>query len=87
MEVQRLTGRMAALNWFLSRSAVIGYPFFLLLRKDGTFEWTRDLDQAFVDLKIHLQTLPILISPTFEEPLYLYLSTIDVAVSAVLVAN
>ena len=32
-EVQKLTGMMAALNWFISRSAERCKPFFLLLHK------------------------------------------------------
>ena len=32
-EVQKLTGMMAALNWFISRSADRCRPFFLLLHK------------------------------------------------------
>ena len=37
-EVQKLTGMMAALNWFISRSAERCMPFFLLLHKWKEFE-------------------------------------------------
>ena len=37
-EVQKLTGMMAALNWFISRSADRCRPFFLLLHKWKEFE-------------------------------------------------
>jgi hypothetical protein len=38
-EVQRLTGRIAALNWFMAKIAEQSLPFFKLLRGSGTFEW------------------------------------------------
>ncbi|KAL3519122.1 hypothetical protein ACH5RR_021711 [Cinchona calisaya] len=39
-EVQRLTGRMAALNRFLSKSAERGLPFFQVIKKTEGFRWT-----------------------------------------------
>ena len=39
-EVQKLTGMIAALNRFISRSADRCRPFFLLLNKWKGFEWT-----------------------------------------------
>ncbi|KAL0284772.1 UNVERIFIED_CONTAM: hypothetical protein Sradi_7189400 [Sesamum radiatum] len=38
-EVQRLTGRIAALSRFISKSAEKSLPFFKTLRKAKTFEW------------------------------------------------
>ncbi|KAL0457713.1 UNVERIFIED_CONTAM: hypothetical protein Slati_0398500 [Sesamum latifolium] len=38
-EVQRLTGRIAALSRFISKSAEKSLPFFKTLRKARTFEW------------------------------------------------
>ncbi|KAL0427164.1 UNVERIFIED_CONTAM: hypothetical protein Slati_2891200 [Sesamum latifolium] len=37
-EVQRLTGRIAALSRFISKSAEKSLPFFKILRKARTFE-------------------------------------------------
>ena len=39
-EVQKLSGMIAALNRFISRSADRCRPFFLLLKKWKRFEWT-----------------------------------------------
>ena len=39
-EVQKLTGCMAALSRFIARLGEKGLPFFKLLRKHGSFEWT-----------------------------------------------
>uniref|UniRef100_A0A2N9HPQ8 Uncharacterized protein n=1 Tax=Fagus sylvatica TaxID=28930 RepID=A0A2N9HPQ8_FAGSY len=48
-EVQRLTGRIAALNRFMSRSTDKCLPFFKTLKK--AFEWTDECQQAFEELK------------------------------------
>ena len=46
-EVQKLTGMMAALNRFISRSADRCRPFFLLLYKWKEFEWFDECVMAF----------------------------------------
>jgi hypothetical protein len=38
-EIQRLTGRIAALNRFISKSAECNLPFFKALRSGGKIEW------------------------------------------------
>jgi hypothetical protein len=38
-EVQRLTGRIAALNQFMAKIAERSLPFFKVLRGPDTFEW------------------------------------------------
>uniref|UniRef100_A0A2N9F5L1 RNase H type-1 domain-containing protein n=1 Tax=Fagus sylvatica TaxID=28930 RepID=A0A2N9F5L1_FAGSY len=71
-EVQRLTGRVAALNRFMSRSTDKCLPFFKTLKK--AFEWTDECHQAFEELKKYL-TKPPLLSPSKQgEELYLYLA-------------
>nr|XP_027122043.1 uncharacterized protein LOC113738985 [Coffea arabica] len=83
-EVQRLTGRMAALNRFLSRSAVWGLPFFRVLKAPKDFHWTEECQKAFTDLKTYLAELPTLTVPEPGETLFLYLSACNEAVSEVL---
>ncbi|XP_075486400.1 uncharacterized protein LOC142526012 [Primulina tabacum] len=56
-EVQKLTGRIASLSRFISRSAHRSYPFFQVLRKAQHFGWDDKCEQAFRDLKIHLAEL------------------------------
>ncbi|XP_027177984.1 uncharacterized protein LOC113777142 [Coffea eugenioides] len=84
-EVQRLTGRMAALNRFLSRSAVRGLPFFRILKAPKDFQWIEECQKAFTDLKAYLAELPTLTASEQGETLFLYLSACREAVSAVLV--
>ncbi|XP_071933599.1 uncharacterized mitochondrial protein AtMg00860-like [Coffea arabica] len=59
-EVQQLTGRMAALNKFLSRSAVRGLPFFRILKAFKDFQWIEKCQKAFTNLKTYLAELPTL---------------------------
>uniref|UniRef100_A0A2N9HLG9 Integrase catalytic domain-containing protein n=1 Tax=Fagus sylvatica TaxID=28930 RepID=A0A2N9HLG9_FAGSY len=82
-EVQRLTGRVAALNRFMSRSTDKCLPFFKTLKK--AFEWTDECQQAFEELKRYL-TEPPLLSPSKQgEELYLYLAVSPTAVSSALI--
>jgi hypothetical protein len=84
-DVQKLMGSLAALSRFISRLAERVLPFFKLLRKTGPFSWTKEAEQAFQELKQHLVSLPILVAPEPEEPLYLYIAATAEAVSMVLV--
>ncbi|XP_071939116.1 uncharacterized protein [Coffea arabica] len=86
-EVQRLNGRLAALNRFLSQSAQKTLSFFKVLKKTDQFAWTEECQSAFDQLKQYLHHLPTLASPRPEERLYLYLSAADEAVSAVLIRD
>ncbi|KAL0431289.1 UNVERIFIED_CONTAM: Transposon Ty3-I Gag-Pol polyprotein [Sesamum radiatum] len=84
-EVQRLTGKIAALSRFISKSAEKGLPFFKTLRKVKNFEWTKECQQAFEYLKTYLAKLPLLVKPVPGDTLYLYISSIPQVVSSVLV--
>ncbi|XP_010480911.1 PREDICTED: uncharacterized protein LOC104759712 [Camelina sativa] len=85
-EVQRLNGRIAALNRFISRSTDKCLPFYQLLRKGGkNFLWDAKCEEAFAQLKAHLSEPPVLAKPEFGEPLFLYVAVSDSAVSGVLV--
>ena len=82
-EVQSLTGRVVALNRFISKAIDKCLPFFRILRK--AFEWTNDCQRAFKDLKAYLTTAPLLSPFVLGEELYLYLAITPHAVSSVLV--
>ena len=84
-EVQKLTGMAAALNRFISRSADICRPFFLLMNKWKGFEWTEECAQAFQQLKDYLSHPPILSSPETDEVLFAYIVVAPHAVSLVLI--
>lgn len=61
-EVQRLTGCLAALGRFLSRSTDKSLTFFRALKRKE-LDWDEEVEKAFQQLKQHLSTLPKLISP------------------------
>jgi len=83
-EVQRLTGRVAALNRFISRSTDKCLAFYDVLPGNKKFEWTTRCEDAFQELKKYLATPPILAKPV-GEPLYLYVAVSYIAVSGVLI--
>jgi hypothetical protein len=82
-QLQQLTGRIVALNRFISRSTDKCLPFFKILRK--TFVWSNECEEAFCQLKEYLANPPLLSSPEEGEILYLYLAVSPSAVSSVLV--
>ena len=82
-EVQSLTGRVAALNRFVSKATDKCLPFFKTLKK--AFAWTEECETAFQELKHYLSNPPLL-SPSKEgEDLFLYLAVSVTAVSAALI--
>ncbi|KAL1218058.1 hypothetical protein V5N11_017213 [Cardamine amara subsp. amara] len=84
-EIQRLTGRIAALNRFISRSTDKCLPFYQLLKGNKKFLWDDSCEEAFKQLKSYLSEPPILSKPVVEETLYLYVSVSTAAISGVLV--
>ena len=84
-KVQKLTGMIAALNRFISRSADRCRPFFLLLHKWKGFEWTEECALAFQQLKEYLARPPIMSSPDADEVLFAYIAVASHAVSLVLI--
>ncbi|KAL5552844.1 hypothetical protein UlMin_040245 [Ulmus minor] len=84
-EVQRLTGRIAALNRFISRATDRCKPFFQALRKGKDFIWTADYEQSFQELKSYLGKPPLLSKPHKGNSLILYLAVSKGAVSSALV--
>ena len=82
-EVQRLTGRIAALSRFVSRLSDKCQPFFQILKK--AFQWDAHCEEAFTALKTYLSSPPIMVSPSEGELLMLYLAVSDFLTSAALV--
>jgi len=82
-EVHSLTGRVAALNRFVSKAIDKCLPFFKVLKK--VFEWMDECQKAFQDLKTYLTTAPLLSPSVPSEKLYLYLAVSLHAVSLVLI--
>ena len=81
--IQSFTGRVAALNRFVSKATDKCLPFFKVLKK--VFEWTDKCQKAFEDLKAYLTMAPLLSLSVLGEELYLYLAVIPHAVSSTLI--
>ncbi|XP_077217828.1 uncharacterized protein LOC143852326 [Tasmannia lanceolata] len=84
-EVQRLTGLVAALGRFISKSAERCLPFFNAVKGIKTAPWTPECQAAFEELKQYLSSPPLLSKPEPGEELILYLSVGPLAVAAVLI--
>jgi hypothetical protein len=84
-DVQKLTGRVAALNRFIPRAAERSLPFFQVLRSSKNFQWSETQKQAFRELKYYLSNMTKLCPPEPRSPLLLYVSASNSVVSVVLV--
>ncbi|KAM6548883.1 hypothetical protein CsatB_020559 [Cannabis sativa] len=84
-EVQSLTGKVAALNRFISRSSDKCKEFFQTLKGNKRFQWDEKCEQAFQALKTHLGQPPVLSKPLPGEVLFIYLAVTEYAISSILV--
>ena len=82
-EVQKLKGRIAAINRFVSRATDKCLPFFKTLKQ--AFVWTNECEAAFQELKRYLSHPPFLSLSTKGESLQLYLAMSATAVSVALI--
>ena len=82
-EVQKLTGRIAIINRFVSRATDKCLPFFKTLKQ--AFVWIDECEAAFQELKRYLSHPPLLSSSKEGESLQLYLAVSATAVSAALI--
>ena len=79
--IQQLTGRLAALGRFISRSMDRLKPFFTTLKGANRTEWNEECDQALMAIKQYLIEPLIFVSLEAVDTLYLYLAASDIAVS------
>ena len=84
-EVQKLIGRIAALNRFVFRATDKCLPFFKTLK--WAFSGTDECGAAFQELKRYLSNPPLLSPSKGGENLYLYLAISTTAVSAALICE
>ncbi|GKA27800.1 reverse transcriptase domain-containing protein [Tanacetum coccineum] len=89
-DVQKLNGKLASLNRFLSKSAEKSLPFFKTLKKctkKSDFQWTQEAEVAFKQMKKLIAELPMLTAPKEKEELIIYLATTKEAINAVLMTD
>ena len=85
--VQRITGCVASLSRFISRLSEMAIPLYRLLRKSEKFVWDNETDEDLESLKKKLTQAPILVAPKPKEPMLLYISANNHAVSVVVVVE
>ncbi|GJZ95844.1 reverse transcriptase domain-containing protein [Tanacetum coccineum] len=90
--MQSLSGKLAALNRFLSKSTERSLPFFETLKNitkenKEDYIWTEEAEHALQDLKKLILELPTLTTPEKKETLFIYMATSNKAVSGVMVVG
>nr|GEY68736.1 reverse transcriptase domain-containing protein [Tanacetum cinerariifolium] len=86
-DVQKLNGKLASLNRFLSKSAEKSLPLFKTLKKctkKSDFQWTAKAEVSFKEIKQLIAELPMLTAPREKKDLIMYLEAAKEAITAVL---
>lgn len=65
--VRQFVGLASYYRYFVPGFAEIAGPLHNLTKKDAKFEWSRECQKAFDDLKEQLVTAPVLVYPGFGE--------------------
>ncbi|GKC13073.1 reverse transcriptase domain-containing protein, partial [Tanacetum coccineum] len=89
-DAQKLNGKLASLNRFLSKSAEKALPFFKTLKKctkKRDFQWTTKAEITFYQMKKLIAELPTLTAPKEKEELIMYLVAAKEAISVVLMTE
>ncbi|GKA81464.1 reverse transcriptase domain-containing protein [Tanacetum coccineum] len=89
-QMQRLSGKLAALNRFISKAAEKALPCLYTLKRctnKKDFHWTTEAEEAFQEMKKLIAELPTLTAAKKEEELVVYLLAASEAVSAVLLVE
>ncbi|GJS22782.1 reverse transcriptase domain-containing protein [Tanacetum coccineum] len=89
-DVQKLNGKLATLNRFLSKSVEKSLPFFKTLKnytKKSDFQWIAEAEITFKQMKQSIAELPMLAAPTEKVERIMYLAAAKEAVSAVLMTE
>jgi hypothetical protein len=84
-DIQRLTGRLASLNRFISRSTERSLPFLKTLRAAKNFVSSPEQTASFDSLKTYLSEMVTLTRPKPTSALLLYVAASHSAASATLV--
>ena len=78
-----MTGKVVALNRFVSRETYKCMPFFKVLKK--AFQWNDECEEALAKLKEYLTKPPLLSPLVMGEKLFLYLVVSNIVVSSTLI--
>jgi hypothetical protein len=87
MDVQQLTGHVAAVIRFIGHFGEMAMPLYKLMKKPYEFIWTDEVDTALKDLKRVLSTAPVLAAPEDQEPMLLNMAATNRVVSIIIVVE
>ena len=59
---------------FISKLGERALPFFKIMKRKGSFEWTLEADAAFDEIKRYLTSPPVMVAPRPREALLVYLA-------------
>ena len=82
--LRRFLGMIGYYRPFIQNFSTIAHPLTELLKKDNTFSWGEEQNQAFQTLKNCLMKEPILVYPDFKEEFYLATDASSTGLGAVL---
>ena len=83
-EVRRFLGACGFFRRHIKNFATVARPLTKLTRKDMPFCWSRESDDAFMNLKTALASAPVLRMPNFDHPFEIHTASKD-ALGAVLI--
>ena len=83
-DVHSFLGLANYYHHFVHNFAKISSPLIRITRKDIIFVWTPECEEAFLDLKHHLCSAPILAYPDFNQPFHLYTNASQSALGYIL---
>jgi len=84
-EIQRLVGKMTTMARFIPRLAEKTGPIICLLKKRSKFEWSKECEELFLQLKHFMATPPVIQKPAHGQAIIVYLLVSKEAISLVLV--
>ncbi|PKI73581.1 hypothetical protein CRG98_006029 [Punica granatum] len=73
-EIRGFLGRLNYIARFIANLTDKCQPLFRLLRKNAAIEWDEECQKAFDTIKAYLAQPPVLVPPTPDRPLILYLT-------------
>ncbi|KAG9453411.1 hypothetical protein H6P81_006315 [Aristolochia fimbriata] len=83
-ELKSFQGHLAYIRHFISNLAGRCQPFSPLLKKGTPFEWDDSCRNAFNNIKAYLTKPPVLVAPTVNRPLLLYIAAQEKSVGTLL---
>ncbi|KAK1643510.1 hypothetical protein QYE76_061315 [Lolium multiflorum] len=75
------------LSRFIAKLGEKALPFYNLMKKSEKFEWTKEAQESFDNLKKILSTSPVLVTPREKETLLMYIAATAQVFSSVLVVE